>query len=65
MNEIHKYKYMLFSMRKSVLLLYLARERSKIPKNCRSDVWYMTLTMDISVMRKYRMLPLVATVTAQ
>ena len=36
-------------------------ERSNSPRNCLSDVWYMTLTNDISVIRKYRMLPLVAT----
>ena len=41
--------------------VYLAMERSKIPKNCRSDVWYMTFTMLISTIKKYRMEPRVAT----
>lgn len=40
---------------------HLARERSKSPRNCLRDVWYMTFTILISVIRKYRMLPLVAT----
>ena len=47
--------------RSNKVISYLAMERSNSPRNCRSDVWYMTLTNDISVMRKYRMLPLVAT----
>lgn len=41
--------------------LYLASERSKILRNWASEVWYMTLTMLISVIRKYRMLPREAT----
>lgn len=41
--------------------LYLAIDWSKRPRNCFSDVWYMTLTSDISVMRKYKMEPRVAT----
>ena len=40
---------------------YLARDRSNRPRNCLSEVWYITFTMLISVMRKYSMLPLVAT----
>ena len=40
---------------------YLAMDRSKRCKNCRSDVWYMQFTMLISTIRKYRMLPRVAT----
>ena len=47
--------------RSNKVISYRAMERSNSPRNCRSDVWYMTLTNDISVMRKYRMLPLVAT----
>ena len=38
-----------------------AMEREKIPRNCLRDVWYMTFTMDISTIRKYRILPRVAT----
>ena len=34
---------------------------SNIVRNCLRDVWYMTLTLLISVMRKYKILPLVAT----
>lgn len=40
---------------------YRAIARSKSPRNCFSDVWYMQLTIDISTIRKYRMLPRVAT----
>lgn len=43
------------------VLHYLAKDKSNRPRNWRSDVWYMTFTMLISVIRKYRMLPLVAT----
>ena len=43
------------------LSTYLAMDRSKSPRNCLSDVWYIILTRDISVIRKYKMLPLVAT----
>ena len=41
---------------------YLAMDRSKTPRNCLSEVWYMMFTMLISVIRKYRMLPRLATV---
>lgn len=27
-------------------------DESKSPRNCRSDVWYMTFTSDISTIRK-------------
>lgn len=40
---------------------HLARERSKSPRNCLREVWYMTFTILISVIRKYKILPLVAT----
>ena len=40
---------------------YLAMDMSNKTRNCLSEVWYITLTKDISVIRKYRMLPLVAT----
>ena len=36
-------------------------EMSKRPRNCRREVWYITFTMDISTMRKYRMDPRAAT----
>ena len=42
-------------------LIDFAMERSKSPRNWRSDVWYMTFTMPISTIKKYRILPLVAT----
>ena len=46
----------------SMLYTYLAMETSNSPKNCFSEVWYILLTRDISHTKKYRMLPLVATV---
>lgn len=45
----------------SLIKPYLANDRSKILRNWAREVWYMTLTMLISVMRKYRMLPRDAT----
>lgn len=36
---------------------------SKSPRNCLREVWYITFTILISVIRKYKMLPLVATET--
>ena len=39
----------------------LAIELSNIVKNCCNDVWYITLTMLISTIKKYIMLPRVAT----
>ena len=38
-----------------------AIEMSNKPRNCRREVWYITFTYDISTIRKYRMLPRVAT----
>ena len=40
---------------------YLAIERSNMPRNCRREVWYMTFTMLISTIKKYRIDPRVAT----
>ena len=39
----------------------LAMDKSKIPKNCFSEVWYITFTILISTIKKYRMEPRVAT----
>jgi hypothetical protein len=39
----------------------LAMDKSKISRNCLSDVWYITFTIDISTITKYRMLPRTAT----
>lgn len=44
------------------LLTDLAMERSKMPRNCLSDVWYMVLTRLISQIKKYKILPRDATV---
>ena len=41
--------------------IHLSMEMSKTPRNCRREVWYITFTMDISTMRKYRMDPRAAT----
>lgn len=41
----------------------LAMDSLNRTRNCFSDVWYITLIILISVIRKYRMLPLVATET--
>ena len=38
-----------------------AMEMSNRPRNCLKEVWYITLTYDISTIRKYRILPRVAT----
>ena len=38
-----------------------AMERSKMPRNCCREVWYMTFTMDISMIRKYSTEPRAAT----
>lgn len=40
---------------------YLAKDKSNKPRNWHREVWYITFTMLISVIRKYKMLPLVAT----
>ena len=47
--------------RLSVNWAHFAMDRSKICRNCLREVWYMTFTRLISVIRKYRMLPRVAT----
>ena len=39
----------------------LVIDKSNEPRNCRKAVWYMMFTYDISTIRKYRMLPRVAT----
>ena len=41
---------------------YLDMEISNNPRNCPSDVWYILLTIVMSQIKKYRILPLVATV---
>ena len=46
---------------KKMLRTNLAMELSKIDKNCCREVWYITLTMLISTIRKYKILPRVAT----
>ena len=43
-------------------LSYLDMEISNNPRNCPSDVWYILLTIVMSQIKKYRILPLVATV---
>lgn len=40
---------------------YLAIDKSNNPRNCFSEVWYITFTEDISVIRKYSVLPRDAT----
>lgn len=45
------------------LIPYLAIALSNSPKNCLRDVWYMQFTMLISTIKKYRILPRVATKT--
>ena len=34
------------------LIAYFAMDKSKIPKNCLSEVWYITFTMLISTIKK-------------
>ena len=36
-------------------------DASNKTRNCLNDVWYMTLTLLISTIKKYKILPLVAT----
>ena len=36
-------------------------DRSNTPRNCSREVWYMQFTMDISQIKKYKILPRVAT----
>ena len=36
-------------------------DESNMPKNCFNDVWYMKLTIIISTIKKYNILPRVAT----
>merc|ERR1719210_2744975 len=54
---------MMFWIRFCVIgdLADLSIEMSKRDKNCLSEVWYMTLTRLISVIKKYKMEPRVAT----
>ena len=40
---------------------YLAIALSNNPRNCLREVWYIQFTMLISTIKKYRMLPRVAT----
>lgn len=47
--------------RNTFLFLYLAIDRSKRWRNCLSAVWYMMLTIPISTIKKYKILPRAAT----
>ena len=51
------------SNRDAVCPSYFAMDMSKMPRNWLSEVWYMQFTMLISQIRKYTMLPRVATTT--
>lgn len=49
------------SVRRLATHTHLASDKSNLSRNWTKDVWYMQLTIDMSVMRKYSTLPLVAT----